>query len=326
MTSSTTRLLGKNGPMVQRIGYGTMGLAIAYGKPLTDEQRFAILDHAHKIGNTFWDTSDFYGDVEDTIGNWFSATGKRGDIFLATKFGACKNSLQRLNTDYIDLWYPHRLDGSTPGEHNVAEMAKLKEQGKIRNIGLCEVSAATLRLAYAVHPIAAVQIKYSPFSTEIEGTSGLLAACRELGVAVVAYSPLSRGLLSRKLTTRADFDKETDVRAFYSRFSEENFPKNLAIVDELRGVADMKNCTPGQLCLAWLLSQGDDIFPIPGTRTLAHLDENFSAMEVELSADEVARIRSLVDNVASGERYAPEHMLALFADTPLPDDKPVAQG
>ncbi|KAI0385796.1 Aldo/keto reductase [Hypomontagnella monticulosa] len=341
MSPMPTRQLGKNGPQVPRIGYGTMGLSMAYGKPLPDEQRLAILDRAHELGETFWDTSDFYGDAEDLIGKWFAKTSKRSDIFLATKFGgilqedgnfgfrgdaayvaeACEKSLKRMGVDYIDLWYPHRLDGSTPVEHIVAEMAKMKEQGKIRHIGLCEVSATTLRRAHAVHPISAVQVEYSPFTTDIEDSrTNLLSTCRELGVAIVAYSPLSRGLLSGQITTHTDFAPD-DVRRHYPRFSAENFPKNMVVVDELRKVAKKKGCTAAQLTLAWLLSQGDDIFPIPGTTRLTTLGENCAAASIELTAEEAGHIRTLV-NAASchGDRFPPEHALALFADTPLPED------
>ncbi|KAI1803353.1 Aldo/keto reductase [Daldinia bambusicola] len=335
------RQLGKDGPLVPRIGFGTMGLSLAYGQPLPDEQRLKLLDHAYSIGETFWDSSDFYGDSEDLIGKWFAKTGKRSDIFLATKFGgirlegggfgfrgdaeyvqeACDKSLKRLGIDYIDLWYPHRLDGSTPVEHIVAEMVKMKEQGKIRYIGLCEVSAATLRRAHAVHPISAVQVEYSPFTTDIEDArTNLLATCRELGVAVVAYSPLSRGLLSGRIESPADFEPG-DVRRSYPRFSAENFPKNTAVVEELKSVAKEKGCTPAQLALAWLLSQGDDIFPIPGTTKSASLEENCAAASIELSEDEVSRIRALVETASCrGARYPPQHALALFADTPLPEE------
>ncbi|KAI1390276.1 Aldo/keto reductase [Hypoxylon trugodes] len=341
MSSIPTRPLGRNGPQVPRIGFGAMGLSIGYGKPMPDEQRLALLDHAHQIGETFWDTSDFYGDSEDLIGKWFAKSGKRSDIFLATKFGgvplgdggfgfrgdiehvkeACEKSLKRLGTDYIDLWYPHRLDGSTPIEHIVAEMVKIKEQGKIRYLGLCEVSAATLRRAHAVHPISAVQVEYSPFTTDIEDAqNGLLATCRELGVVVVGYAPLSRGLLSGRIKSPSDFGPD-DVRRLYPRFSPENFPKNMTLVDELKAVADGKGCTAAQLTLAWLLSQGDDIFLIPGTTRNTALEENCAAANVELSTEEVARIRSLVDAASChGTRYSAEHGFALFADTPLPED------
>ncbi|KAL7628598.1 hypothetical protein AAE478_000113 [Parahypoxylon ruwenzoriense] len=341
MSPIPTRPLGKNGPAVTRIGYGTMGLSIAYGKPLPDEERLNVLDRAHEIGETFWDTSDFYGDAEDLIGKWFAKTGKRSDIFLATKFGAlqledgnfgfrgdagyvreaCEKSLKRLGVDYIDLLYPHRLDGSTPIEYIVAEMAKLKEEGKIRHLGLCEVSAATLRRAHAVHPISAVQLEYSPFTTDLEDPAvGIIPTCRELGVAIVAYSPLSRGLLSGQIKTHTDFGPD-DVRRIYPRFSAENFPKNLAIVDELVAIAKEKGCTAAQLALAWLLSLGDDIFPIPGTTKIPSLEENCAAASIALTADESARIRSRVNEASChGARWPPEHGLGLFADTPTLED------
>ncbi|KAH9888257.1 Aldo/keto reductase [Xylariomycetidae sp. FL2044] len=336
MSSVPTRQLGRNGPLVPRIGFGTMGLSIAYGNPLPDEQRLALLDHAESIGATFWDTSDFYGDSEELLGKWFARSGRRSRIFLATKFGgvrkpgggfsfrgdaayvqgACDASLERLGVDCIDLYYPHRLDGSTPVEHIVGEMVKLKEQGKIRHLGLCEVSAATLRRASAIHPISAVQVEYSPFSTEIEDPRiDLLRTCRELGVAVVAYSPLSRGLLSGQIRSRADFE-ENDSRLLYPRFSEENFPKNMEIVKELGEISQALGCTAGQLTLAWLLAQGDDIFPIPGTKSIKYLEENFRAADIPLTSEQVERIRSLVDHAAVGSRYPPELFLAPFADTP----------
>lgn len=339
MSTSTipTRPLGKNGPLVPRIGYGAMGLSLGYHTQMADEQRFAVLDHAHSIGETFWDTSDAYLDNEDLLCAWFRRTNKREDIFLATKFGAtvtadfqigfrgdaayvreaCDKSLTRLGVEYIDLYYPHRLDGSTPVEDIVGEMVKLKNEGKIRHIGLCEVSAATLRRAYAVHPIAAVQMEYSPFTTDIEDPSiNLLATCRELGVAVVAYSPLCRGLLTGGVTEVGKLDAG-DIRKFYPRFSEENLPKNLAVVEQLVKIAEEKGCTAGQLALAWLLSQGDDIFPIPGTSKTKNLDDNVAAAHIELGSEEVAKIRALVDNAAAGEKYPAEHALGLFADTPL---------
>ncbi|KAH6646555.1 aldo-keto reductase [Truncatella angustata] len=336
MPEVSTRPLGRNGPMVPRIGFGTMGLSYSYGAPRPDEQRLAVLDHAHKIGETFWDSSDVYADSEDLLGKWFAQTGKRSDIFLATKFGAiwygpndwsfrgdaayvqeaCDKSLKRLGTDYIDLYYPHRLDGSTPVEDIVDEMVKLKQQGKIRYLGLSEVSAETLRRACAVHPISAVQMEYSPFTTDIEDPKiGVLEACRELGVAVVAYSPLARGLLTGQIQSRAHFEA-SDVRRYFPRFSEENFPKNLEIVKVLQEIAASKSCTAGQLALAWLLSQGDDIFPIPGTSKIKYLEENTAASIVELTQEDILRIRGLVENAAAGAKWPDFMALALFADTP----------
>ncbi|RYP82957.1 hypothetical protein DL770_005470 [Monosporascus sp. CRB-9-2] len=326
--SPVLRPLGKNGPLVPRIGFGTMGMGFPCScltAPIPDPERLALLDRAYELGCTFWDTSDVYGDAEVIIGKWLALNPeKRKDIFLATKFGgvqlptgfgfrgdaayvpiACEQSVERLGVETIDLWYPHRLDGSTPVEHIVAEMVKLKEQGKIRHIGLSEVSSATLRRAHAVHPIACVQMEYSAFSTEIESPEyNLLATCRELG------GPDDFG--------------EGDIRRFYPRFSRENFPKNMKLVGAIKELATKKGVTVGQAALAWLLSQGDDIFPIPGknrTITCKYIEENFGAMHIELTPEESQHIRDLVVKASVfGDRWPVEHQLGLFADTPLPED------
>ncbi|KAK7710216.1 hypothetical protein SLS64_005800 [Diaporthe eres] len=306
--SLTKRPLGKDGPMVSRIGF---------------------VEYLQQ------------GDSEVIIGKWLALNPeKRKDVFIATKFGgvrlpdgfgfrgdaeyvpiACEQSLERLGVETIDLWYPHRLDGSTPVEHIVAEMVKLKEKGKIRHIGLSEVSSATLRRAHAVHPIACVQMEYSAFSTEIESLEHqLIATCRELGVAVVAYSPLSRGLLGGGVQGPDDFE-EGDIRRFYPRYSRENFPKNMELVKAFQEVATAKGVTVGQTALAWLLAQGDDIFPIPGTITPKYLKENFDAVHVHLNPEETQRLRHLVDKASVfGERYPAEHGGGLFAETPLPEE------
>ncbi|KAB5582909.1 aldo-keto reductase, putative [Coniochaeta sp. 2T2.1] len=341
LDSSVLRSLGKNGPLVPRIGFGTMGMGFPCSRtatPIPDPERLALLDHAYEVGETFWDMSDYYGDVEVIVGKWIALNPeKRKDLFLATKFGAIQlpngfsfrgdaayvpealeKSLARLNTDYIDLYYPHRVDGSTPIELIVAEMAKRKEAGKIRHLGLSEVSSITLRRACAVHHIAAVQMEYSAFSTEIEDPKygNLLATCRELGVAVVAYSPFSRGLLSGGVQGPDDFDAG-DIRRVYPRFSRENFPKNMELVGAIKKIADKKGVTVGQVALAWLLAQGDDIFPIPGTITPKYIDENFAAANVQLTREESQHIRDLVTSASVfGDRWPPEHALGLFADTP----------
>ncbi|KAJ9648000.1 hypothetical protein H2199_001777 [Coniosporium tulheliwenetii] len=281
--SPVLRPLGMNGPLVSRIGFGTMGLGFPCSRttaPIPDPERLALLDRAYELGCTFWDTSDYYGDAEAIIGKWLALNPeKRKDIFLATKFGAiqlptgfgfrgdaayvpiaCEKSLKRLGVETIDLWYPHRLDGSTPIEHIVAEMVKLKEQGKIRYLGLSEVSSATLRRAHAVHPIACVQMEYSAFTTEIESLN------------ITFWQPVGPD----------DFE-EGDIRRFYPRFSRENFPKNMELVGAIKELATKKGVTVGQAALAWLLSQGDDIFPIPGTITKKYIEENFAAMHVELT-------------------------------------------
>ncbi|KAG8410808.1 hypothetical protein J3458_016896 [Metarhizium acridum] len=283
-TKLETRPLGRGGPLVSTIGFGAMGLSSMYGQGGSDEERFKVLDRAHQLGNTFWDTADVYFDSEDLIGRWFKRTGKRPDIFLATKCGAvmdangnssirsdgeyihqaCDKSLERLGVSHIDLFYLHRLNRETPVETTVKAMAELKQQGKIHHLGLCEVSAKTLRRAHAVHPITAIQVEYSPFSVDIESPQiDVLRTARELGVAVVAYAPLGRGILTGQIRSPDDFS-DNDFRKNLPRFSKENFPKNLELVNKIGSIASTKGCTPGQLTLAWLLAQGHDIFPIPG--------------------------------------------------------------
>ncbi|KAL8807689.1 MAG: hypothetical protein Q9223_004250 [Gallowayella weberi] len=332
-----TRQLGKNGPQVTALGFGAMGLSAFYGDPDTDEERFKILDRAYELGERNWDSADVYSDNEDLIGKWFARTGKRSEIFLATKFAhlskpdgtreihsdpayvheACRKSLSRLGIDCIDLYYCHRVDGKTPIEHTVRAMAELQKQGLIKHIGLSEVSSDTLRRAAKIVHIDAVQIEYSPFTMDIEDPAiGLLATCRELGTAVIAYSPLGRGMITGAYTSPADFS-EDDWRRNAPRFSEENFPKNLRLVEELKGIAGKKGCTTGQLTLAWLMSQGEDIIPIPGTKKIKYLEENLGALDVKLSREEAAEIRKAVEGAeVHGIRY-PEAMAgALFADTP----------
>ncbi|KAM0795062.1 NADP-dependent oxidoreductase domain-containing protein [Usnea florida] len=334
--SLPTRHLGRNGPQVTALGFGAMGLSAFYGSPESDEERFKILDKAYEMGETFWDSADIYMDNEDLIGKWFKRSGKRNDIFLATKFGltpvdgsmtirsdpeyvkeACAKSLQRLGIPTIDLYYCHRLDGKTPVEKTVEAMAQLKKEGKIKYLGLSEVSSASLRRAHAIHPISAVQIEYSPFTTDIELPEiGLLKTCRELGVATIAYSPLGRGMLTGAYKSPADFE-EGDFRSGSPRFSAENFPKNLKLVEKIKDIAHKKGCTPGQLTLAWLLAQGEDVIPIPGTKKIKYLEENIAALDVKLTSSENAEIRKAVENAeVHGERYPEQMMGALFSDTP----------
>jgi len=335
-----TRKLGKNGPLVPALGFGLMGLSAFYGTPEPDSERFTVLDRAYELGETFWDSADMYQDSEDLVGKWFKRTGKRDEIFLATKFGnliigeggeqkrvvnsspeyvrqACEKSLKRLGTAWIDLYYCHRVDRKTPIEMTVEAMAELKKEGKIKYLGLSEISADTLRRACKVHHIDAVQIEYSPFAIDIEQPDiNLLKTCRELGVAIIAYSPLGRGLLTGAYKSPSDFSSD-DFRKFLPRFSAENFPKNIKLVDGLVSLAAKKGCTPGQLTLAWLLAQGEDIIPIPGTKKIKYLEENLGALEVKLSEEEEKEIRKLVEGAeVHGERY-PEVMAGyLYADTP----------
>ncbi|KAI5853192.1 aldo/keto reductase-like protein [Morchella snyderi] len=325
-----TRPLGKNGPQVSAIGLGLMGLSIAYGVVESDEERLKFLDYAHEQGETFWDSSDIYGDNETLIGKWFATRpGKRDDIFLATKFGikvdpttyamsadgspeyvhsAFNASLSKLGVPSVDLYYVHRIDASTPIEHTVGAMAELVAAGKVKYLGLSECSADTLRRAYAVHPIACVQVEYSPFALDIEKPQvDLLRACRELGVSIVCYSPLGRGIMAGQIRSRDQFEP-TDCRQFYPRFSEENFPKNLELMDKVNEIAEKKGITPGQATLAWILAQGVDFIPLPGTKKAKYLKENIDAIHVQLTPEEVTKIREYCENCEPAGERAPGQM------------------
>jgi len=329
------RKLGKNGPEIPALGFGAMGLSAFYGNPESDEDRFKVLDRAYELGQLHWDSADGYMDSEDLIGKWFKRTGKRNDVFIATKFGivikdgnmgfdsspeyakqACESSLKRLGVDCIDLYYNHRPDMKTPIEKTVEAMVELKKEGKIRYLGLSEVSADTLRRACKVHHIDALQVEYSPFCLDIEDPKlGILKTCRELGIAVIAYSPLGRGLLTGQYKSPDDFE-EGDFRKRAPRFSAENFPKNLELVAAISKLAKKKGCTSGQLCLAWLLAQGDDILPIPGTKKIKYLEENLGSLDVKLSKEDVEDIRKEVEKCeVIGERYPPG-MMHVVVDTP----------
>ncbi|KAF6833845.1 aldo/keto reductase YakC [Colletotrichum plurivorum] len=328
--SLPTRKLGKNGPEITALGLGLMGLGTAYGKPGPDEERLAFLDRAWEMGATNWDTSDIYGDCEDVLGKWFRLhPERRADIFLATKFAlsgvvnddgsldiktdsspgycraACEKSLERLGVEYTDLYYVHRVDDVTPIEKTVEELVKLKNEGKIKYLGLSECSSSTLRRAHAVHPISAVQVEYNPWSLEIEGPLGtnLLRTCRELDVTTFAYSPLGRGIMTGQYKSASDFE-ESDIRRVLPRFQGENFAKNLALVDQFRQIAEERHgCTAGQLTLAWLMAQGEDVIPIPGTKRIKYLEENFGAVKVKIDEEEEREIRALVDGAnVQGDR------------------------
>ncbi|EXJ92542.1 alcohol dehydrogenase [Capronia epimyces CBS 606.96] len=331
-----TRKLGKNGPQVTALGYGTMGLSAFYGTPKPDEERYAVLDHVYKSGDLFWDTADIYGDSEDLLGRWFKRNpGARENIFLATKFAnyvdpktgerqihnepdyirkAVDKSLKRLGIDQIDLYYCHRIQADQPIEVTVKVMKELQDAGKIKYLGLSECSADTLRRACKVAHIDAVQMEYSPFSLEIE-EFGLLEACRELGVATVAYSPLGRGFLTGSVQSPADFE-EGDFRKFMPRFSPENFPKNLKLVEDLKTLAHEKGCTAGQLVLAFLIAQGDDIIPIPGTTKIKNFDENLDALKVKITKEDLEKIRKAIKATqVIGSRYPPNGTKGLLVDT-----------
>ncbi|KAH8898832.1 Aldo/keto reductase [Thozetella sp. PMI_491] len=346
MTSASplpTRNVGKTGRQATALGLGLMGLSASYGFAGTDEERFAVLDRAWEIGCTNWDTSDGYGDSEDLLGKWFKLhPERRADIFLASKFGikavrnedgsydastdtspaytreACEQSLKRLGIESIDLYYIHRLDNVTPVEKTIEVLAELKKEGKIKGIGISECSSRSLRRAYAIAPIDAVQMEYSPWQLDIENETGtyLLKTCRELGVTVFAYAPLGRGFLTGQIKSPDDFAPD-DFRRFIPRFSKENFASNLILVDVFKSFGARKNCAPGQLALAWLMAQGEDIIPIPGTKKIKYLEENMGALQVHLSSEEAKEIRDAVESAEiTGHRNPIGFTLPEFADSP----------
>ncbi|KAF2439266.1 aldo-keto reductase [Karstenula rhodostoma CBS 690.94] len=339
-TKTPQRKIGEDNVSAQ--GLGCMGMTFAYTSfgGYNDSESLEVLTRAADLGITFWDTSDIYGPHtnEKLLGRWFAQTGRRKEIFLASKFGnlidadgkhavrgdaeyvreACAASLERLGVDTIDLYYQHRVDTTVPIEETVAAMAQLKEQGKIRYLGLSECSAATLRRAHAVHPIAAAQMEYSPFALEIESEqTAFLATARELGVKIIAYSPLGRGFLTNTITSRADLDP-SDNRLNHPRFSDAHFADNFKLVRTLAGIAEEKGCTAGQLALAWVAAQGEDVIPIPGTKRVKYLEENAAAARIALSGEEEKRIRKAIESVGGmkGERYPPALMAKCFGDSP----------
>ncbi|CAF1242039.1 unnamed protein product [Adineta steineri] len=338
MAKVPTRQLGKNGPQVSALGFGAMGLSAFYGKTASDEERFKVFDRSIELGCTFFDTADLYGDSEELLGKYFKKyPEQRKKVFLATKFAnvvspdfktfsvrgdaeyvqqASEKSFKRLGLDYVDLYYAHRIDKNVPIEETVSAMKKLVDAGKVKYLGLSECSSDTLRRACAVHPIACVQIEYSPFSLDIERDEiGLLKTCRELGVALVCYSPLGRGLFTGQYKSPDDFE-EGDFRRLQPRFSKENFPKNLVLVDQLTALAKQKGCTAGQLTLAWILAQGDDFIPIPGTSKIKNLEENAGAAQIKLSKEEVKEIRDACEKAdVQGDRYDPRFSAHLFGDS-----------
>lgn len=329
-----TRKIGTDD--VTAIGYGAMGIAAFYGTPDPDEERLKFLDELYASGCRNWDTANVYNDSEVLLGKWFKKTGKRKEIFLATKFAIASDpnrpvngdpeyvkqcmekSLARLGVDYVDLYYMHRPDPTVPIEVTVGAMKELVQAGKTRYIGLSECTASTLRRANAVHPIAAVQVEYSVFTLDIEHPDvGVLAAAREIGATIIAYSPLGRGLLTGRFKSPDDFE-EGDWRRAVPRFSKENFPNILKIVDGLGAIAAKHGATPGQVALAWLLAQGNDIVPIPGTRHVKYLNENLGALALKLTPADIAEVRRLAEGAdkSLGDRYPPGMMQLVLVDTP----------
>jgi aryl-alcohol dehydrogenase-like predicted oxidoreductase len=317
-----TRSLGGS-LTVSALGLGCMGMSEFYGNSDAAEA-LEVIARALDLGCTFLDTADMYGPFtnERLVGK--AIAGRRDDVVLATKFGnerkpdgsrvgvngrpeyvraACEASLQRLGVDVIDLYYQHRVDTSVPIEETVGAMAELVRAGKVRHLGMSEAAPETLRRGHATHPITALQTEYSLWTRDPED-NGVLATCRELGIGFVAYSPLGRGFLAGQITSPDDLE-EGDFRRHHPRFQGENFQRNLDLVDKVREIAGEKGCTPGQLALAWLLAQGDDVVPIPGTKRLRYLEENLAALDVSLTDDELSRIDEVAPvGVTSGDRYA----------------------
>jgi aryl-alcohol dehydrogenase-like predicted oxidoreductase len=320
-----TRQLGRNGPTVSALGLGCMGMSEFYGA-IDESEASATIHRALELGVTLLDTADMYGPYtnERLVGR--AIGGRRDAVVLATKFGivrdasnasersvngrpeyvheACEGSLRRLGVDHIDLYYQHRVDPNTPIEETVGAMSELVQAGKVRHLGLSEAGPDTLRRASAVHPIAAVQTEYSLWSRDPEDE--ILPTVRELGVGFVAYSPLGRGFLSGQIRSLDDLDPD-DYRRQSPRFQGENFERNLELVRRVEELASERGVTAGQLALAWVLRQGEDIVPIPGTKRRAYLEENVAAADVELTGDELRAIAEALPE-AAGMRY-PEAMM-----------------
>ena len=324
------RNLGADGLTVSEIGLGCMGMSEFYGTTDEDES-VATIHRAIELGVTFLDTADMYGPWtnEKLVGKAIS--DRRDQVTLATKFGnvrgedgsfqgingrpeyvreACDASLRRLGVDHVDLYYQHRVDPDTPIEETIGAMSELVEVGKVRFLGMSEAAAQTIRRANEVHRISALQSEYSLFSRDVE--EEILPTCRELGIGFVPYSPLGRGFLTGQIQNPEDLETDDARRVRFPRFQEENFRQNMELVDRVKEISAEKDATPGQLALAWLLAQGDDVVPIPGTKRRRYLEENAGATDIELTEDDLARIEeAMPKGSVAGGRYNEEQMRAV---------------